>query len=48
MLAGLVAGALLGLMRMAGGGHFLSDVIFSGVANGLIFALLYELILARR
>jgi lipid A 4'-phosphatase len=28
--AGIAAGALLGLMRMAQGGHFLSDVVFSG------------------
>jgi len=27
----LALGALLGLMRMLQGGHFLSDVIFSGI-----------------
>jgi lipid A 4'-phosphatase len=27
----VIAGALLGLMRMAQGGHFLSDVVFSGL-----------------
>lgn len=29
LAAGLVAGGLLGLMRIAQGGHFLSDVVFS-------------------
>ena len=48
MSAGIAAGAALGLMRMAQGAHFLSDVIFSGVVNVLVFAALYELILARR
>lgn len=35
LAAGLAAGGLLGLMRMAQGGHFLSDVIFSGYAVAL-------------
>jgi lipid A 4'-phosphatase len=48
LIAGFAAGGALGLMRMGQGEHFLSDVIFSGVFNTLVFALLYELILARR
>ena len=31
MAGGLAAGALLGLMRMAQGAHFLSDVVFAGL-----------------
>ena len=31
MVAALVFGGLVGLVRIAQGGHFLSDVIFSGV-----------------
>lgn len=38
--AGLSAGALLGLMRIAQGGHFLSDVVFSAYAVALIAWLL--------
>lgn len=42
LVAGLFLGTLLGLGRMAAGGHFLSDVIWSGliafgVAHGLYF-----------
>lgn len=33
--AGLVAGAAAGLIRIAQGGHFLSDVVFAGVAMAL-------------
>jgi lipid A 4'-phosphatase len=33
--AGITTGGLLGLVRMAQGGHFLSDVIFSGYAVAL-------------
>ncbi len=33
--AGLAAGGLLGLMRLSQGGHFLSDVVFSGYAVAL-------------
>lgn len=32
LLAGLAAGLLIGLARMSQGGHFLSDVLFSGLA----------------
>ncbi|MBI5330281.1 MAG: phosphatase PAP2 family protein [Betaproteobacteria bacterium] len=38
--AGLAAGSLLGLMRIAQGGHFLSDVVFSGYAVALVIGLL--------
>jgi len=33
--AGVVAGSAAGLVRMAQGGHFLSDVVFAGVAMAL-------------
>lgn len=42
MLCGVVFGALAGLIRMAQGGHFLSDVIFAGVAMALAVALAYH------
>jgi membrane-associated PAP2 superfamily phosphatase len=32
LLIGIVAGSIIGLGRMSQGGHFLSDVIFSGIA----------------
>ncbi len=42
--AGVVAGATAGLIRMAQGGHFLSDVIFAGVLMALTAAaLIYAL-----
>jgi lipid A 4'-phosphatase len=40
LAAGLVLGSVFGLLRMAQGGHFLSDVYFAGVA---IFALAWAL-----
>ena len=43
-----VAGTFIGLVRMAQGAHFLSDVIFSGVFTFLTAWLLYFLILHRR
>ena len=48
MASGLAFGFALGFMRMGQGAHFLSDVIFSFVANGLVFAALYGLILKKR
>jgi lipid A 4'-phosphatase len=41
------AGTLIGLVRMAQGAHFLSDIIFSGVFTFLAGWLLYFLILQR-
>jgi len=42
LAAGLLAGAALGLGRMAAGGHFLSDVVWSALlALGLAHALYY-------
>jgi lipid A 4'-phosphatase len=43
--SGVFAGTLIGLVRMAQGAHFLSDVIFSGVFTFLAGWLLYFLIL---
>jgi len=43
--AAILAGTLLGLVRMAQGAHFLSDVIFSGVFTFLVAWLLYFLLL---
>jgi lipid A 4'-phosphatase len=39
--AGIVGGLLAGLMRISQGAHFLSDVIFSGVAMSLTVAVVY-------
>jgi lipid A 4'-phosphatase len=36
--AGIILGALTGLIRMAQGGHFLSDVIFAGVMMAITAA----------
>ena len=35
LAAGIAAGTLDGLIRMAEGGHFLSDVVFAGVLMAL-------------
>ena len=43
----ILAGTLIGLVRMAQGAHFLSDVIFSGVFTFLVGWLLYFLLLHR-
>ncbi|MGE5304823.1 MAG: phosphatase PAP2 family protein [Alphaproteobacteria bacterium] len=45
--AAVLAGTLLGFVRMAQGAHFLSDVIFSGVFTFLAGWLLYFLLLRR-
>ena len=45
--AAVFAGTLIGLVRMAQGAHFLSDVIFSGVFTFLAGWLLYFLMLRR-
>jgi membrane-associated PAP2 superfamily phosphatase len=42
--AALVFGAAVGLMRIAGGGHFFSDVVFSGVFTFLVIWLAYAII----
>lgn len=41
---GVVAGSIAGLIRIAGGGHFLSDVIFAGVFMALVVRSLYWII----
>jgi lipid A 4'-phosphatase len=43
---GLGLGAAIGLVRILQGGHFLSDVVFSGVVNAMVFVLLYWVLLA--
>ena len=45
--AAIVAGALLGLMRMAQGAHFLSDVVFSGLIVVGVAWLCHDLIVRR-
>jgi membrane-associated PAP2 superfamily phosphatase len=42
--AGLVAGGLLGVARMAAGGHFLSDVVWSGGIVWLVAVALHRLL----
>jgi lipid A 4'-phosphatase len=42
--AALLYGTTIGLVRMALGGHFLTDVIFAGVLTALIVWLLYGLL----
>jgi lipid A 4'-phosphatase len=42
--AALLYGSMIGLVRMALGGHFLTDVIFAGVLTALIVWLLHGLL----
>jgi lipid A 4'-phosphatase len=44
MAATLAAGSFIGLIRLAEGGHFLSDIVFAGVLMGLVVALLHWLV----
>lgn len=46
LAGGVIAGSLAGLIRMAQGGHFLSDVIFAGISMALVAVLLYQLLYA--
>ncbi len=46
-LLGMIVGGLAGLMRMGMGGHFLSDVLFSGIFMVLTASVLYWLIFTR-
>jgi lipid A 4'-phosphatase len=46
--AAFVCGTTLGLIRMAQGAHFLSDVIFSGVFTFMVAWLLYLLLIYRQ
>jgi lipid A 4'-phosphatase len=46
-IAGTIGGFAAGLIRMAQGGHFLSDVIFAGVFMALTVYALYELIFGK-
>jgi lipid A 4'-phosphatase len=47
VVAGTLGGLLTGLLRMAQGAHFLSDVIFAGVLMALTVLVLRQLILQR-
>lgn len=44
LLAGLASGAIVGLMRILQGGHFLSDVVFAGFAVYMVAALTHRLL----
>lgn len=44
LVIGGIAGSLAGLVRIAGGGHYLSDVVFAGVFMALIAEALHWLI----
>lgn len=41
---GVALGSIAGLIRMAQGGHFLSDVVFAGVTMALVAAVLHQLL----
>jgi lipid A 4'-phosphatase len=45
--AGITLGSLFGLLRMAEGGHYLSDVYFAGLFMALIAWLLHRLFITR-
>ncbi|MGE8941356.1 phosphatase PAP2 family protein [Leptospira interrogans] len=45
MIAGIVTGFAAGLIRMAQGAHFLSDVVFAGIFMALTAAMLHRLVL---
>lgn len=47
IVAGTIVGLAAGLVRMAQGGHFLSDVVFAGVFMALTAAGLYRLLFGR-
>ena len=42
--AALIFGAAVGVLRMAGGGHFFTDVVFAGVFTFLIVWLVHGLL----
>jgi membrane-associated phospholipid phosphatase len=48
MVGALVFGALVGLLRMALGGHFLSDVLLAATLTSLVVLTLYRLLYPRR
>ena len=39
---GIVAGGLAGLIRMSQGGHFLSDVLFAGLAMAITVVVIFR------
>ena len=45
IVTGLATGSIAGLVRMSQGGHFLSDVIFAGIAMALTATALHQLFL---
>ncbi len=48
LVLGIIIGSLAGLVRMGMGGHFLSDVTFSGIFMLLTALLLYQIFFIRR
>ena len=46
VVAAAVLGAVMGLIRMGQGGHFLSDVVFAGLFMALVVLLLRRLLMA--
>ena len=44
MIAGTIVGLAAGLVRMAQGGHFLSDVVFAGVLMALVASGLHRIV----
>jgi membrane-associated phospholipid phosphatase len=48
MVGALVFGALVGILRMALGGHFLSDVLQAATLTSLVVLTLYRLLYPSR
>ena len=47
VVAAVALGAVMGLIRMGQGGHFLSDVLFAGLFTSLVVLLLHRLLIPR-
>ncbi|MEG6507707.1 phosphatase PAP2 family protein [Methyloligella sp. 2.7D] len=47
LLIALAVGSFVGLVRIAGGGHFFSDVVFAGVFMGLVVRGMYWIVFER-
>lgn len=43
VVAGIIAGSIAGLIRMSQGGHFVSDVVFAGIAMAMTATALHQL-----
>jgi len=44
MASAILAGSLIGFIRIGQGGHFLSDIVFAGVLMAMVVALVYWLV----